>query len=91
MKYSDLSLKAQMQEEVIKKLQRLLLSTGSGYKSYRCSQTLVLQLAVKVVCMSRIAYYYKPKLSDDSDIIDVLNKLTEITIVSDFQSALAHK
>jgi len=27
--------------------------------------------------MSRTAYYYKPKLSDDSEIIDVLNKLTD--------------
>ena len=27
--------------------------------------------------MSRTAYYYKPKLSDDSEIIDVLNELTD--------------
>ncbi|PNK61333.1 IS3 family transposase [Psychrobacter sp. FDAARGOS_221] len=27
--------------------------------------------------MSRTTYYYKPKLSDDSEIVDVLNKLTD--------------
>ena len=31
----------------------------------------------QVVCISRTAYYYKLKLSDDSEIIDVLNELTD--------------
>ena len=31
----------------------------------------------QVVCISRTAYYYKPKISDDSEIIDVLNELTD--------------
>lgn len=46
--------------------------------------------------MSRTAYYYKPKLSDDSEIIDVLNELTDkivgasLSVLSVYASLAIH-
>ena len=75
--YADLSLKAQMWEDIIKKLQPPALDRKVWAQELQAQYGVSILVSCQVVCISRTAYYYKPKLSDNIEIIDVLNELTD--------------
>ncbi|MGX5173286.1 IS3 family transposase [Aliikangiella sp. IMCC44653] len=75
--YADLSLKSQLQEEIIKKAVVPVVERKVWAKELQSTYTISIALSCQITGMSRTAYYYKPQLSNDGEIIDALNQLVE--------------
>lgn len=46
-------------------------------KQLQAQHNISIVVSCQIVCISRTAYYYEPKLNDDDAIVDKLTELTE--------------
>ena len=75
--YADLSPKAKMQEEIIRKAIADVPESKVWAQKLQVQYDVSIAVSCQVVSITPTAYYYKPKLSNDSDITYVLSKLTD--------------
>ncbi|MFZ9080824.1 MAG: IS3 family transposase [Alphaproteobacteria bacterium] len=75
--YADLSLKSRMQEEINKKALRPTAERRNWVRQLRTQFRASINRCCDAACLSRTAFYYRAKLPDDDELIDVLLALIE--------------
>ncbi|MCO6527044.1 transposase [Snodgrassella sp.] len=75
--FAKLSLKSQLQEEIIKKALLPTKERKAWALALLESHPVTITMSCSIVGLSRCAYYYQPKLPDDSVIISVLSAITD--------------